>query len=191
MGVSESIEILAVAFNLVYLFLLIRENIWCWINGIIASFLSVYLFIESKLYSEAILYLFYVLVGVYGWLVWAGKISKTEGKRVITKKLRYHFIALLFGCFGTIGLGWFFSNSSDAEKPYYDAFSTAFSFVASFLEAHKILSAWLYWIVLNLFSVWLYKSRDLNLYAGLMGVYFVASVWGYYEWRKKLNVISV
>ena len=49
-----AIEILSVVFNLIYLVLLIKENIWCWPNGIIASILSVYLFVEAKLYSEAI-----------------------------------------------------------------------------------------------------------------------------------------
>jgi nicotinamide mononucleotide transporter len=185
MSFLEIIEICAVAFNLIYLFLLIRENIWCWLNGIVASLLSIYLFFEAKLYSECILYGFYVIIGVYGWLVWAGKISKQEGKQVVRKGLVYHFVSLIIGASGMVLLGWWFSSNTDAKQPWHDAFSTSFSFVASFLEAHKVLSAWLYWIVLNLFSVWLYKSRNLDIYAGLMLVYFLASVWGYYEWRKK------
>ena len=84
----------------------------------------------------------------------------------------------------SIGLGAFFSSQTDAQKPYADAFSTIFSFFATYLEAKKVLSAWIYWFGLNAFSVWLYFARHLEVYSGLMVVYTVLSVIGYLQWRK-------
>lgn len=180
------IEVLSVGFNLVYLILLIKENIWCWAFGIIASILSVYLFMHVKLYSEAILYSAYIGFGIYGWLVWSGFLSAGNRLIVVRWKLNQHILPLFVGVLGFLGLGYFFKNQTDAEQPFLDAFSTAFSFVASYLEAHKVLGAWVYWIGLNLFSVWLYYSRDLFIYGGLMIVYSAASVWGYLTWKKSL-----
>lgn len=185
---SNPIEILAVAFNLIYLVLLIKENIWCWPSGILASILSISLFLDAKLYSEVILYAFYVLIGVYGWLVWSGKLSSNKQVQIKTWKIKPHLIALAIGLIGMFGLGYYFGTKTDADKPYFDAFSTSFSFVASFMEAYKVLSAWVYWIILNLFSIWLYHSRELDVYAGLMIVYAIASVWGLLEWRKKYQL---
>lgn len=182
------IEILSVLFNFIFLILLIKENKWCWPNGIIGSFLSVYLFAESKLYSEAILYAFYVIAGIYGWLVWSGFLSRNKVVKINTWKIKSHLVALIIGAIGMLGLGYYFNNYSDGKKPYFDAFSTSFSFVATYLEAHKILGAWVYWIILNLFSVWLYSSRNINIYAGLMVVYAILSIWGLLEWRKKYKL---
>ena len=182
-----TIEIIAVLLNLVYLVLLIKENIWCWPSGILASLLSIYLFYNARLYSEVILYSFYVLIGIYGWLVWSGKLSKESNVLIKKWKVKPHIVAFLIGILGTLGLGYYFGTKTDADKPYLDAFSTSFSFVASFMEAHKVLSAWVYWIVLNLFSIWLYYSRELHIYSGLMVVYTVASIWGLLEWRKKYH----
>ena len=64
------LEILATGANLVYVVLLIKEKIACWACGIVGSFLSIYLFIDARLYSEAFLYLFYALLGVWGWMRW-------------------------------------------------------------------------------------------------------------------------
>jgi nicotinamide mononucleotide transporter len=57
-----------------------------------------------------------------------------------------------------------------------------FSFVASFMEAYKVLSGWIYWIVLNLATVFLYVSKDLYIYAGYSLVLAVLSVIGYMQW---------
>ena len=64
------VEILATAANLVFIVLLIREKILCWPFGIVGSLLSIYLFVDARLYSEAVLYLFYALMGGWGWLRW-------------------------------------------------------------------------------------------------------------------------
>ena len=62
------IEIVATFANLLYLIFLIREKIICWSFGIAGSLLSIYLFVDARLYSEAFLYGFYVAMGCWGWL---------------------------------------------------------------------------------------------------------------------------
>ena len=49
------VEVLATAANLVFIILLIREKILCWPFGIAGSLLSIYLFVDARLYSEAFL----------------------------------------------------------------------------------------------------------------------------------------
>jgi len=176
------LEILGVVLNLIFVILLLRQNIWCWAFGIAGSFVSIALFVDAKLYSEAILYSYYVGIGVYGWVRWKG--ADNTGIPVIVWKSVKHLKAILLGVVLSYGLGYYFSHFTDAKSPFIDATSTIFSFIASYLEAQKVLATWLYWVVLNLVSIGLYYSRGLNFYAGFSAVLTVLSVVGFIQWRK-------
>ena len=76
----------------------------------------------------------------------------------------------------------------DSFSPYCDAFSSVFGLIASYMEAQKWVSAWLFWIVINAFSIWLYMSRELNVSSILMMVYLVLSIAGFYSWRSKYHL---
>jgi len=179
------IELIAVLLSLTFLVLLIQENIWCWLFGIISSALSIYLFVGAKLYSEAILYFFYVLFGIYGWYVWA---NPKEGKEVTITRLsgQQHIWWIGAGLVISLLLGYLFKNYTDANKSFVDAHTTTFSFIATYLEAHKYLYAWIYWLLINGITVWLYYTQGLSIYAGLMVVYFVMSGVGFWKWRRRM-----
>src|SRR5690606_42006899 len=59
--------------------------------------------------------------------------------------------------------------------PYTTLFRSAgltiFSFIATYLEARKILSTWYYWFLLNGISVWLQFDRELYFYS-LLSVFY-------------------
>lgn len=180
------IEIVAVLLSLTYLYLMIRENIWCWSFGIVSSLLSIFLFLNSKLYSESILYFFYVLVGIYGWYTWGIK-GKEQTFNIQLWNTKKHIVALITGFSLSFLVGYFFDKNTNANNSYIDAHTSVFGLIASYMEAHKVLTGWLFWIVINAVSVWLYWIRGLEIYAGLMIVYFVLSFAGFYEWRRRLN----
>ncbi len=178
------IEALSVVLSLVFLYLLIQRNIWCWIFGILSSALSVYLFYQSKLYSESVLYLCYTVLGAYGWYVW----DKAEtNDRIIPIQSRQVLFALLIGSPLAIAVGILTRKFTDAAMPILDAITSVFGLIATYLEAHKYLLAWIFWIILNCITIGLYYSRDLKLYAGLMIIYFIVSIYGYVSWRTLLK----
>ena len=183
MRIDLLIEILATITSLIYLFLLMKENIWCWLFAIISAVLSVYSFINVKLYSEAFLYATYVLFSIYGWYKWS---SKSTGKTLSVSKLPVssHILWIITGVVFAFLLGYIFRTYTDAEKSFIDSNTTIFSFIASFLEAHKYLYAWVYWIIINGVSIWLYFTQGLSIYAGLMVVYFIMSGVGLWKWRQ-------
>ena len=173
------------ATGLAFIILLIYEKIWCWPIGIISSALSIYLFYCSKLYAESFLYLYYIFIGLYGWYVWKRNVaSKLKVKKV---SQIYHLVALFLGTTISIALGSLFLSYTDAQRPFADSSSTVFSFIASYMEAHKILSSWILWMVINAFSIWLYLDRGLRIYSGLMVIYFLLSVIGYLQWQKSYS----
>jgi nicotinamide mononucleotide transporter len=177
------IEILATTGNLIYIVFLIKEKIICWSFGIAGSALSVYLFLDAKLYSEALLYTFYALMGCWGWIRWHRRLEQ-DNNPVIKWNLSAHSRAIMLACAVALGLGYSAQYFTDAERPFFDAFTTAFSFMATYMEITKVLETWIYWIILNLASIWLYHDRDLDIYAVLIGFYSVLSVWGFISWNK-------
>ena len=177
------VEILATVANLAFVILLIREKTLCWPFGIAGSALSIYLFIDAKLYFEAFLYLFYVVFGIWGWLRWHRR-EEQQDNPVARWRTRFHLLAIL-GCSAfAVLLGYGALSFTDAERPFFDAFTTLFSFFATYLEVAKVLEAWVYWIVINLASIWLYHDRNLDIYAGLIGLYAILSVWGFVSWQR-------
>lgn len=184
MDLTLSLEIAATVLSLIYLFLLMKENIWCWLFAIISSALSIYLFYSAKLYSEAFLYFMYILFGIYGWYKWS---ANKEGESLAISKLapKTHGFWVVMGLILALFLGYLFQTYTDAEKSFVDANTTIFSFIASYLEANKYLYAWVYWIIINAISVWLYFTQGLTIYAGLMVVYFILSGVGLWNWRRK------
>lgn len=183
MAVMTLVEIAATLGGLAYVILLIREKVIAWPFGIAGSLLSIYLFVDSKLYSEAFLYLFYVAAGFWGWARWARR-EAAQCNPVVRYSLQTHVVITLVATVFALSLGMFFANYTDAQRPYIDAFTTAFSFAATYMEVKKVLEAWVYWIVLNVASIWLYMDRSLDIYAALICVYSVLSVWGLLQWTR-------
>lgn len=188
------LEWASVIFGLLYLILLIEGKIWCWYFGIIGSGLSIILFYRTGLYSESILYIYYVLIGIYGLYAWGKKAESSDDildRDKSNTHLQYqewpflhHITAILICLLSSAGLGYFFEHYTDAKNAYLDSFTTVFSFFASYLETRKVVSAWLYWIILNGLTIYLYNLRELDIYALLTVVYFIASFLGFIKWRK-------
>lgn len=176
------VEILATCASLLYIILMVRENIACWAFGISSSLLSIYLFMDVRLYSEAALYGFYAVMGAWGWMRWHTRME-VDNNPVVHWRVDLHVRAIIVGCLLALGLGFMMQHYSDAERPVFNAFTTVFSVLGTFLEINKVLEAWLYWLIINVASVWLYHDRDLDIYAVLIGFYSVLSVWGYWRWH--------
>jgi nicotinamide mononucleotide transporter len=188
-NIALLLEIVAVIFGVLYTVLMAQNKISCWIFGIIGSLLSVYLFIVyAKLYAEAVLYVFYIFAGIYGWVEWK---KQKQIDEVYLHKLSTHIKLILFGTALSFllyyGLTYFFK---EAEKPLIDSFTTVFSFIATYLMAKKWIENWFYWLVIDGISVYLYYSRGLEIYALLMLVYTGLVVYGYLKW-KKLKIVKV
>ena len=187
------LEIISVVFGLAYLVFLIKEKIICWLFGVLGSLTSIGLFYRTGLYSESILYIYYVFIGVYGFVHWKKSAKHNSDFLVTDYPLNIYLILLLTGEVMAFILAFIFDNYTNAKLPYLDAHTTVFSFIASYLEAKKKLASWKLWIVINAVTIVLYLNRDLNYYTLLTFVYFVFSFVGYFQWKKKMlrNPIQV
>ncbi len=100
--------------------------------------MSVYLFVVyAQLYAEAILYIFYVFAGVYGWITWKKTINKNE---VSVHSNSMHLKIIGLGIVLAVGLYFLIDTIfPEAQKPLIDSFTTIFSFIATYLTAKKMV----------------------------------------------------
>ena len=67
---TSPLELVAVAFGLVSVYLSAREHIVSWPTAIVNVGIFFFLFWEAKLYADAVLQLFYLALSAYGWYEW-------------------------------------------------------------------------------------------------------------------------
>ena len=183
------LEIVAVIFGITYVILAAKNKISCWIFGIVGSVLSIFLFVVyAKLYAESVLYLFYVFAGIYGWVNWK---KLKEENQVYQHHLKTHLQIIIGGTIVTFlfyyAMTYLFSG---AKKPLTDSFTTIFSFIATYLTTRKWIENWIYWVVIDAVTTYLYFSRGLEIYSILMLAYSFIAIYGYLEW-KKLTIIKI
>lgn len=176
------IEAVAVFFSLVYVFLAAREMIWCWAAALVSVCLYIYICLRAQLYAETALQVFYLAMAFYGWFNWNKR--KEAGKRpIISWPAVYHIAAVSAGLVLFLTAGYALDRHTDAALPYLDSFTTWFAVIATFMVARKVLENWIYWVIIDGASIYLYMFRDLYLTALLFLAYTVIAAFGYFQWR--------
>ena len=183
---TSLIEWLAVASSIIYVILAAKRLILCWLFAFIGSALFVYLCYIGDLYIEAILQLFYVAMAVVGWITW-GKSIKADAN-IKKWSLKKHSINIVISGLVAIILGYIFDNYTHQANPYVDAFTTCYSLAATFMVTRKILGNWIYWIIIDLVSIYLYAQRDYNLTAVQYGLFTILAVYGFIAWRNEFKI---
>jgi nicotinamide mononucleotide transporter len=176
------LEAVSVAFAIAYLVLAIRQNSLCWPAALISVGLSLILFYEARLYMEAALQIFYVVMAIYGWHQWRRGGGRHSGLAVSRWSVRAHVACAVLIASATAVFGLVLVRNTDAALPFLDSFTTVGALVATYMVAKKVLENWLYWFVIDAASVYLYGSRGLLLYAALFVAYLVLIVIGYRRW---------
>ena len=181
------IEITAVVLAILYLVLAVKQNILCWVCGIISSVLYFFIMHSAGLYMEAYLQIFYVFMGFYGWSQWKTKTSNTSDFVVNTWNKSQHLFATSMVLILSIISATILRFFTDAALPFLDALVTWGAVVATYMVAKKLLENWIYWLVIDSISIFLFISRGLFPTAFLFGIYIIIIIYGYRSWSKKLQ----
>jgi nicotinamide mononucleotide transporter len=177
------IEIVAVVLGLANIVLLVRRSIWNYPFGIATVILQAWLFLDGKLYSDALLQLFFAVLNVYGWMHWA-RAQGDDGVPVRWMGARPLAASALAAAAATLAWGTMMHRHTDAAFPYWDASVAMMSVLAQTLLARRWIDNWTWWIIVDLVAVPLYWTKGLFLIAGLYVVYLLISVLGLLSWHR-------
>lgn len=172
------LEILAVGSSLGYTILISYGIIWCWLFAALSAGFFLALCWQRKIYAEFVLQLFYLYMAYYGWQNWGNGLAESPEMR----PLNFHLLALLIGALITAAWSLVLRKFTDSKLPEIDAFTTVFSIWATLLMVQLYPENWLYWIVIDAVSIYLYYRRDLKLSAVLFLLYTLLSINGFWQW---------
>jgi nicotinamide mononucleotide transporter len=186
------VEFWAVITSIAYAWLASRNNIWCWLFGIISPVLTMYaLYFYFNLYAEVILQVYYIGMAIYGFYSWKYGGVKHSEKPIETWPAKRHLIVIFTGLILTFILGYFLKNYTAAASTYLDSFTTVFAILATYMTAKRILENWIYWIIIDTVSIFLYAGRGGYFFALLFVAYTLIAMYGLYHWRKQIKTAHV
>ncbi|MCK5134821.1 MAG: nicotinamide mononucleotide transporter [Bacteroidales bacterium] len=182
---AHYVEVLGVFFSILYLYFSIRQNILLWPMGIISALLYMVVFYQSKFYADMGLNGYYFIISIYGWVLWKRGSSDSGTKLSIRRtSLKHALILLAITAVAFFGIGGILARYTDSPIPYWDAFTTAVSFTATWMLARKMLEHWILWILIDTISMGLYLYRGLYPTLVLFAIYTAMAVIGFIEWKK-------
>ncbi|MCB0511649.1 MAG: nicotinamide riboside transporter PnuC [Chitinophagales bacterium] len=170
----------AIICGILYLYFAIKGKVICWIFGFINAATYVYVCADAKLYLDAILQIFYVLMAIVGYLNW----NKKDTTQIHIWNIKQHFFIIILTTIYSLILGFVFKKYTHQASPFLDAFATCFSLVTTYMVARKVLENWIYWIVIDSVLAYLYYTRGLEMSSVLMIIYTFMAIKGFLEWNK-------
>ncbi|WP_235296712.1 nicotinamide riboside transporter PnuC [Portibacter marinus] len=181
------IEWIGLITGVIYVVLSARNRIECWYFGIIScACIAYHDFLGGlQLYSDGILQIFYIIMGFIGLARWRN-VKVTFDAKFLT-----HILIILIGILVSLIYGYLMSAFSNAAFPRVDAFTTVFSIIATIFLVNRQVSAWLYFVIIDLVMTYLYYVRGWELYALLYMIFTAFAIYGSYNWlrlfRQNLN----
>lgn len=181
---TSSLEWFGVLTGVLYVVFISYKKMIAWLFALSSSLIYVYICFSYNLYLESFLQVFYVIMAIYGWLNWK---KESNNRNIIKWPIRNHLINISASLLLTITLGYIFDNLTDQANPYTDAFTTVFSLTATFMVTKKVLENWIYWIIIDAVSIFLFFSRELYLTGVLFFFFTLIAMWGYVKWKKSYS----
>lgn len=189
------LEIFGVIFGFLYLFLEFRKSNLMWVVGLGMALVYAIVYCQQGIYAYMCFQIYYILVSVYGFIQW-GKdrlmnkgsgSGKVQDDRITYRKvsLKVLAVSVLVYAAATVFMVYVLGGYTDDSMPWADSSVTVLSAIATYWLSRSYREQWLMWMIVNMLTVII--SFNLALYptAVLYTVNTIASVWGYFYWKKK------
>ena len=184
-----TLEITAVVFGLLSVWLAKKNHIGVFPTGMISTSIFVYLLLKWGLVGDMLINAYYFGMSVYGWVIWS-RVNDQRQTTLITRinQLEWKYLFLLF--VGSLGFvygvyQWFgLWNSSTAM---IDTLTTAIFFSGMWLMARRKIENWIFWIVGDIISVPLYLIKGFSFTSLQYLIFTFIAIYGYLEWKKILD----
>ncbi|MEM9526839.1 MAG: nicotinamide riboside transporter PnuC [Bacteroidota bacterium] len=187
------LELVGTLAGLFSVWLAVRNHVGTWPIGLVNVVAFAILFYQFRLYSDALLQVYFFGMSLYGWYVWREKDQKDERVLLLSTPARIRWLFVLGA--GTLVLGAVMSQVDQwlptlfpevAAFPFPDAFTTVSSIIATFLLARRYLESWALWIAVDVVSIILYFNKGIML-VGIEYIIFLclATAGGWRWYRQK------
>ncbi|MCQ2974978.1 MAG: nicotinamide riboside transporter PnuC [Bacteroidales bacterium] len=152
-----------------------------------------YLFIaySNQLYGEVMLNgLYYLPCQFFGLYYWKKHLTDKTGT-VKSEKMKPSILILtLLGSIIFIYIYKLLLNYLGGNSAWLDSTTTILSIVANFLMILRYREQWIFWIIVNCFSVLMWILRNDYIMTAMWSFYLINSVYGLIIWTKNNKVLK-
>ena len=120
-------------------------------------------------------------MAIYGLSQWKKKETSKNSIDIWSFKKHSIIVSLIIVLSFITGI---FLSQTNAENPFLDSFTTWGSVITTYMVAKKILTNWIFWIVINSVGIFLNFDKGLIMTALLLFIYQIISVIGFISWRR-------
>lgn len=183
------LEALTFVFGILSVYLAKNENIGVYPTGLVATVITAYLFLRAHYLGDMLVNVYYSVMSVYGWYLWARKKNGQTMLQVSRTNLREKltgFAVFLFTIIVIFVIYKIFLQHIGTDN-YIDMFVSGLFFTAMWYMALKKLENWTLWIIGDLIAVPLYAYRGYGILALEYVIFTVLAVMAYREWKNNLN----
>ncbi len=183
------LEAIAFVFGIASVVYAKQRNILVYPTGLIATTITVYLFLYDELMGDMMMNFYYSIMSIYGWWNWA---RRKDGKLVVPvsqtssreKLIGFGFfvitMAITYGVYTAYG-------TEIGPTNYIDIFTSGVFFTAMWYMANKKLENWTLWIFADVITVPLYAYRGWGMLSLQYLIFTVLAIQGYLAWKKHLD----
>lgn len=178
------IELVAAILSALGVWLTVRRRPWCWPIGLVSVLVYTWVFVEARLYSDALLQLAFAGLILYGWARWMKNLGTDGRVRVVALSPRRAAGHIAVGMAGAFALGALMRFHTDADLPWLDASLAASSLVAQWWQARRHAAAWWLWIAVDVVYIGVYAYKSLWITAVLYAGFLALAAMGLAHWQK-------
>ena len=169
--------------TVVGIWLTTRRKLICWPVVLVSDVLYLIVFYRVRLYSDALLQIFFLAFTLYGWWYWWRGVREEGEVRVVRLTLSSMLAGLAAGAVGSVLLGLLMERVG-AALPRLDATLMSYSLVASWWQTRKHTANWWLWIAVDLAYIGEYLYKGLRPTAALYALLVVLAVLGLRDWQR-------
>ncbi len=187
---TGALEFIAVISGIISVWFEQKANIWVYPTGLISTVIYIYLSVNGHLLGEASVNIFYTIMSIYGWILWAKKDEKNKtvllikyssGKEWVLHLLFFTVLYIII----YFALSYLKKDFAPGAIPAADAFASASAYTGMLLMARKKVESWYWWIITNIASIPLYFIKGYVFTSFQFVVLLIMAFAGLASWHKK------
>jgi nicotinamide mononucleotide transporter len=129
---------------------------------------------------------YYLVMAVYGYWQWSKNTNSQQDSSatlvIVSWSASWHIKICLGLAILASTVGYFMATYTQADFAYLDTFTTVYALFATYLVTQKVLENWLYWIVIDVVSIYLYIEKGLVPTTVLFIIFVAFASYGYLKW---------
>ncbi|GAA4161773.1 nicotinamide riboside transporter PnuC [Chryseobacterium ginsenosidimutans] len=202
------LESFAAIFGILSVYFSIKKNIWLYPTGIVSTLIYVYILFNFGLLGDCMINVYYTVMSVYGWILWAKSsedhihvdvmwASKKEWiygillfllSLILVTVIYYYkpYIDNQFSMEGT-NLGLYHLDWGN----WLDVITTSIFLVGMWFMAKRRIENWIFWITGDFICMPMMIYKGLGITSVQYLVFTIMAIQGYASWKKSFKKKSL